>query len=81
MTIPAVTSRVAQGAHLHENLRAAVIPAVQFDPNNPAHRRAYAHFAKHGKWTMKFETKFPKSIEQTVVAALAQHACKSEWNS
>lgn len=53
---------------------------VEFDPSNAEHRKAYADFIKHKKWTIRFTPQWPMSAEMTAVTRLAKMACVSEWN-
>lgn len=54
---------------------------VEFNPTKADHRKAYAEFKQTGKWNIRFTTKWPSSVIQTVEAKLAQHACRKEWTS
>lgn len=53
---------------------------VDFDPTNPLHRKAYVNFMHEKKWIIRFNTKWPLTIIQTVESTLARYACKKEWN-
>ena len=53
---------------------------VKFDASNPEHRAAYASWELTGKWPIRFQTEWPLvTVPQTVLSALARHACKKEF--
>lgn len=55
---------------------------IKFDPTNPKHRAAYATWELTGKWPIRFQTEWPLvTVPQTVLSALARHACKKEFDS
>lgn len=54
---------------------------VKFDATNPKHRAAYATWELTGKWPIRFQTEWPLvTVPQTVLSALARHACKKEFD-
>lgn len=54
-------------------------PRVDFDASNPAHRKAALRFFQQGIWEIKFNSKWPcVTVPQTVLMALAEHACQKE---
>lgn len=67
-------------SYLAQSLRTTTAAIVDFDPANSDHRDAYLTFLNSKKWPIRFATKWPKSIEQTVMQALALHACGKELN-
>lgn len=55
------------------------VPAVKFNAENEAHRRAYLEFVNTGKWNTKFSLEFPfTSIPAMAMYRLAEFACKAE---
>lgn len=55
---------------------------VKFDPLNPKHREAYAIWELTGKWPIRFQTEWPLvTVPQTVLSALARHACSKEFEN
>lgn len=55
---------------------------VKFNPANPEHRAAYATWELTGKWPIRFQTEWPLvTVPQTVLSALARHACKKEFEA
>lgn len=54
-------------------------PRVDFDASNPSHRLAALKFFRQGVWDIKFNAKWPcVTVPQTVLMALAEHACQKE---
>jgi hypothetical protein len=56
--------------------------AEKFDPENLLHREAYATWELMGHWPIRFLTEWPfVTVPQTVMAALARHACKKDFEN